>query len=258
MNAFDETARRFGLRAHVVDGDTILERHGAGVRFSGIFDAADRRELVAACLGARFGLDAQASDGRHSPDENVARLLPIGAIDVVERITGTRPRTQTWLHAMPLAIASVASAGKHTWLADDDPDCGRRGAFYEAYKLRPAERRTIEGGSLAIFRRPAASAIGSLFPDFDVDAARDGGALLVLGFDLVAVYRPSADPHWAALRAAARQLNREARFPLTHRIVHLATDRLIVGGLFDVSADPAPSDIGSRFVELSMTTEAAE
>lgn len=253
------------------DADRLrVERHDADVTASpnplALLDLSEvRGRHVAFCIltAARLGLDRVCSDfepGRRDSEpsrplryhekpsiygERLPRLLPGMAVAWLEAICDAEAFVSDWV--LPeFQQVYVLETGRHLHtLATDDvalmtesPEKirrnGRHALFYESYKLKPREKKRYSGGLVRIFR--TVEGLGAsravLLPDFDYDAAREGGSFAIPSRDTMIVGRPEEPENADAIADHVQQLASaeldEALFPLCNRVWRL-TDKVVAG-----------------------------
>lgn len=103
----------------------------------------------------------------------------------------------------------------------------RTALFYDAYKLRPRERRPVDGGELRIFESTdgMGGTRGLLLPEFDYDSARDGGFFAIPSRDCFIIASPKspqgAQKMLPGLLEAVDTALQNADFPLSDAIFEL-------------------------------------
>ncbi|MGM0555622.1 MAG: hypothetical protein ACQEVA_04500, partial [Myxococcota bacterium] len=221
----------------------------------------DRHAAFCVLTGARLGLDRLSSDyqpGQTSTQPNrplryheqpsiygerLPRLLPRIAVHWFEAISGVDAFVTDW-EIDEIQQVYVLETGKHlhTLAASDlpameeDPDKirrnGRHALFYDSYKLKPRHKKRYSSGLVRIFR--SVEGLGAsravLLPDFDYDAAREGGSFAIPCRDTMIIGRPDdsqdADEMAGHVREHAAVVLRDALFPLCNRVWRM-TDKTV-------------------------------
>lgn len=224
----------------------MLGRAGCRVAFIGIPRGGidGRRSWWQACWAARLLCDTRDQSyvlGSERPGEasaagNAARyglrlqqLIPTAVLDAVALGLETELVTEPWVAGAPAKLAFVHEHGRSFHILSR-PDLAelpfgrsnlveyaRLALFYDAYAFRPTTTERLPGGKVRWYATRDGQAISraSLMPEFDYDASRAHGILVVVGRDTFVVWEPDSshpvadDPH--AFRAGiARALADDA------------------------------------------------
>lgn len=256
-----DLARHLGLDAQPSEdaGGATMGRHGLCVRLpQDILAHLDPTTVLgrhlawSVLLGVRLGLDHRLC--AYQPDmertgaqalygERMPRLVPPATVAWVEAVSGAPVLCDDWLIA-GLKLIYVLETGKflHTLTL---PELGeltispeklradaRHALFYDAYRLKPAQKLAVEGGEIRIFR--TTEGLGAtralLLPDFDYDAAREAGSFAIPCRDTLLIGRPrecdAADIIRAEVARQSADLLHSATFPLSDVVFQLSHDRV--------------------------------
>jgi hypothetical protein len=272
MIDLDKMADTLSLTVNSADDRLLIHRLGRDLTVSPnplatIDGPGTRNRHVAFCIltGARLGLDRLCStfepgQAKKTPSrpvryheqpsiygERMPRLLPRLAVRWFEAICDDQAFVTEW-ELPEFRQVYVLETGKtlHTLavrdvpLLDTPPDKirrnGRHALFYDSYKLKPREKLRYSGGTVRIFR--TVEGLGAsravLLPDFDYDAAREGGSFAIPSRDIMIIGRPDdpedADDIAAEVTRAARSALEDALFPLCNRVWRM-TDKTIDGSV---------------------------
>ena len=252
--------------------------------------ASVRDRHIAFCIltAARLGLDRSCSNfepgGRASEPtrplryhekpsiygERMPRLLPRLAVAWFEAICEVEAFVSDW-ELPEFQQVYVLETGKHlhTLTTDDVPRMdespdkirrnGRHALFYDSYKLKPRDKKRYSGGMVRIFR--TVEGLGAsravLLPDYDYDAAREGGSFAIPSRDTMIIGRPEEPEHADAIAAHVQRLAMAelegAQFPLCNRVWRM-TDKVVAGSTeFGDTALPLSDWDGPDAFDISTT-----
>lgn len=242
-----ELARGFGLTAEEVAGATRLHRDTRAVtlRTRLCLDTSDaRHHVLAACLGTRLGLDLLAQEAAAPSDAGLARLLPAAAVSLAEAISGAKVAARPWVNPR-FVVVVIHEVGRAQRLRTLTPgwqeafEAATRALFYETYRVRRVRQHALRGGTMHEYGSTGGlgSAVATLFPDFDLDAARERGAFFVADYDRFFVWRPDGAHSTAALREFARDVLRESPLAFSRRIYYLRPDGVVLGETCDARSE---------------------
>lgn len=283
-----DLSARLGLDYEQSGGSARLERHGYRLALPGAlvdeFDPENpvgRHLLFALLFGVRLAIDRKAStfdvaDERPERPEQVyhaheipsvygdrlPRLVSRLSVAWFEALTGKTPLDRPWI-LDELTFVYILETGKHlhTFCECDVQAApigrkklvrdARHALFYEAYKLKPREKKRVDAGKLFLYR--TAEGLGAtrvmLLPDYDYDAARAGGCFSTPSRDTLLIGRPREESGAEAIRrkivAWTERLTQSEAFPLSTRVGTLTTDEARpgehVGGVeLPLAVDEAP------------------
>lgn len=246
-------ARRLGLDLSLdtSNGALRLKRHTLTVELhADLLEHLDpatlpgRHLLWTLLLGVRLGLDhrlcafdpaAERVGASALYGERFPQLLSPLSVAWFEALSGARALSERWL-IDDLQRVYIRAIGKylHVLSAENLIELSisaqklakdaHHALFYGAYRLRPAEKHSFEGGELRVFRTTEGlgASRAQLLPDFDYDAAREAGSFSIPCRDAMIIARPAACEYADLAREALIKLSRsmllEADFPLSARI----------------------------------------
>jgi hypothetical protein len=248
-------------RLRVTRGDKQLTATPNPLAGSDFGSLGDRHVAFCVLTGARLGLDrlsttfepGQKDDKPSRPlryherpsiyGERLPRLLPRLSVRWFEAIAGVETFVTGW-ELDELQQVYVLETGKYLHVLaesdvpkmDEDADKirrnGRHALFYDSYKLKPREKKRYSGGMVRIFR--TVEGLGAsravLLPDFDYDAAREGGSFAIPCRDTMIIGRPEepehADDIAGHVEEIAEAVLQDAMFPLCNRVWRM-TDKTV-------------------------------
>lgn len=267
----DDVAHQFGLEGHVPGGEKelTLARHGLSVRLpASLLAHLDATTVVgrhltwSVLLGVRLGLDhhlcgyhpsMERADAQAIYGERLPRLVPPATIAWFGAIAGAPALRRDWL-VDELKLVYVLGIGKylHTLTLPEmatlplsaEKTCAdaRHALFYDAYKLKPAQKLAVDGGEIRVFR--TTEGLGAtralLLPDFDYDAAREAGSFALPCRDTLLIGRPracdQADEVLAEVARLSARMLQEAALPLSEAVFQLSHNRAFAApGVLDAA-----------------------
>lgn len=244
MNApIPAVAKRLGLT--LTDDLMEARRQGIRVRLPHTFghtdlDVSDSHDIAWALLGVRLAIDhlvppavARRTDSplgfrrtnvrryHEAPSvygEELPFLSPTLTVRLFESLTGEKAFSMPGL--LPhTSIVLIHEVGLRQRIATEKDGFGpekwsqaRKALFYDAYKLRPAQRETVTDGELRFYRSTEGMMASRtlLFPEFDYDTAQDHGYLSVPCRDLFILASPTTPGPSLPLREALQSATRAA------------------------------------------------
>jgi hypothetical protein len=257
-------AARIGLETETIDysdagGELRLLRHRMRVvvpaEVRGRLDPTTppgRRLAWGVFFGIRLALDhvfcefdpAQERVAHQSLyGERLPRLVTRPTLAWFEALTGADALRSDWLlddleavyiletgkclHTLSMAELERLPMPPEKLLAD-----AQHALFYESYKLKPSEKERSPEGLIRVFC--TAEGLGAsralLLPDYDYEAAREGGCFANPSRDAMIIGRP-VEPGAAAaairerVEALTAEMHRSAEFPLCSTIFEMTPDR---------------------------------
>lgn len=222
-----------------LDPATALGRHLAWGVFFGVRLAIDHQNHVFNPAEERLG-DEALYGGR------LPRLVNTVTMSWFEELSGAPLFTTDWL-LDTLKIAYVFEVGKyaHAWSEEDVEKMpflaeklikdARYALFYDSYRLKPQQNLKHPEGLIRIFE--GAEGLGAtralLMPDFDYDAAREGGCFAIPSRDTMIIGRPYECEDAPALRKKVEKISQkmlqEAPYPLCSAIFDMTHDQAFAG-----------------------------
>lgn len=257
-------ASRLGLElGGAQPGDALtLSRHGFEVALPAEVGArlAPERALGRHLAeGVFFGVRLAIDHGIHAFDpaeerlgdqalygERLPRLVSALSVAWFEALSAQQLFRADWL-LDTLKIAYLFESGKalHALTQDDIAKMSikadkikndaHHALFYDSYRLKPAQKIKHPEGLIRVFHtsegRCATRAL--LLPDFDYDAAREGGCFAIPARDTLIIGRPGECEDAPALRQkvaalSARMLD-EAPYPLCATVFDMTHNRVFPG-----------------------------
>ncbi|AWV89126.1 hypothetical protein [Bradymonas sediminis] len=226
------------IAAHL-DPSTPLGRHLAWGVFFGIrlaidhqnhdFDPAEERQGAEALYGGRL-----------------PRLVNTVTMSWFEALSGAPLFTSDWLFdSLKLAYLyesgkvvhalSLGDIGQMPISAEKIAKDGRHALFYDSFKRKPVQKITEPEGLIRVFT--SSEGLGAtralLLPDFDYDAAREGGCFAIPSRDTMIIGRPRECEGAPALRqkvdALAAQMYRDAPYPLSTTVFDMTPKTAFAG-----------------------------
>lgn len=266
-------ASTFGLDLHETENGTVLTRNALSVTMPLHLDARTpqgRHLAFCAFAGARLGLDRLHVDydfahERPGPEkarnvyevpsiygERLQHLLPAAAVELAAEIAGEPLVREPWV-APGFEIVLVLETSRHFHvLADSDLDSipwdrenmvryARFALFYDAYGFRPTRVETRGDVRLKWFSTTNGQAASRalLFPDFDLDAAKDDGAFAILDRNRFVVAHPHTG-RASALERLAEVMTVEmpaTALPFSNRMWLMTDSATILGPTYDGAPD---------------------
>lgn len=240
------TLKRHGFGVDIPDGvarklspQTPIGRHLAWGVFFGVRLAIDHRIHQFRPAEERTG--EQALYGGRLP-----RLVNAVTLSWFEALSNTRLFTSDWL-LESLKIAYLFESGKFVhalsgeeadqipYSAEKSIKDARHALFYDSYKLKPSQKIKHPQGLIRVFK--SSEGLGAtraiLLPDFDYDAAREGGCFAIPSRDTMIIGRPKQRDDAANLRqkvaALSHQMLSDAPYPLCATIFDMTHDRAFPG-----------------------------
>lgn len=256
--ALAELARPLGLRLQDIDAENgaSVTRHGEsrslgkGIQGLDLSVVRERERAWSALLATRLAIDTAISgwtperEREHTPErfyqkqevpsphgERYPWVVPRHVLEVWEDASGKQAAC-TAIEGTDLIVLYVLEVGTHLHvLSREDRDAlefkdpegdARRALFYQSYKVRPSEERRTEDGRLRLYhtREGLGAARILLLPDYDYDASKKRGHVIIASRDHMLVSEPVSDDlevrerARSALAAWAEELRLEAKFPI--------------------------------------------
>lgn len=222
-----------------IDPATPLGRHLAWGVFFGVRLAIDHRNHAFDPAEERLG-DEALYGGR------LPRLVNTVTMSWFEALSGAPLFTSDWL-LDTLKVAYVFESGKYAHpLSGEDVEKmpfsaeklvkdARYALFYNSYRLKPVQKIAHSEGVIRVFQ--SVEGLGAtralLLPDFDYDAAREGGCFAVPSRDTMVIGRPRECEDAPELRKKVARLSHEmledAAYPLCATIFDMTHDKAFPG-----------------------------
>lgn len=226
------------VSAHL-DPLTALGRHLSEGVFFGIRLAIDHR--IHAFDPAEERVGDQALYGERLP-----RLLTTLSVSWFQALSDTQLFCTDWL-LDTLKIAYIFESGKalHALSRDEASKISaspekikndaRHALFYDSFKLKPVQNIRHPEGLIRVFQTSEGrcSTRALLLPDFDYDAAREGGCFAIPSRDTLIIGRPKECEDAPMLRTKvehlATQMLQDAPFPLSETIFDMTHNQVFCG-----------------------------